>query len=199
MATSLAAFTKSYKADLAKLTPAPVAAATIEEPVVDPATGVVKPPADPALAAQLRALERRNKELADQFTAMKVESDATKVAADRKEQDATVRTKLNKYKFADDAAAEDAFEIFGSKVKRNEDGAFVGSDGTPIDQFLEEGLRLKPYLLAPKDVGGAGARGGRTQAGAQSPQFENIKPGMTTEQVNATAAQISAVLQQQQR
>lgn len=199
MATSLAAFTKSYKADLAKLTPAPAAAVTIEEPVVDPAAGAVKTPADPAMAAELRAVQRQNKELADRFAAMKTESDATRVAAERKEQDATVRTMLSKYKYADDAAAEDAFEIFGGKVKRNEEGAFVGNDGTPLAQFLEEGLRSKPYLLAPKDVGGAGARGGRTQAGDKPVQFESIKPGMSMAEINAAAAQISAVLQNGQR
>lgn len=190
-------FGKALKADLK---PAPAAAeqaaaaAAADSAADSAASGAVAKIADPAVAAQVRALERRNAELDAQFKTMKAESDATKVAAERKEQDATVRTKLNKFRFADEQAAEDAFEIFGSKVKRNEDGNFVGSDGTPLDQFLEEGLAKKPYLLAPREVAGAGARSGRAAQGAAPLALESIKPGMSQADMAAAAAQISAIL-----
>lgn len=194
---TLNGFAKTFKADIVKLTTpvTPVVAADPDPAITpDPAASGVKPPADPALAAELRARDRQIKELSAQFAAMKLESDATKASAEKKELDATVRTKLNKYKFADDSAAEDAFEIFGSKVKRNDDGAFVGSDGTPLDQFLEEGIRSKPYLLAPKDVTGGGARnGGSVNHGVQM-DMESIKPGMSAAEVAAVSAQILAVM-----
>jgi len=192
-------FATTLKTDIAKLTPAASTATGNEtqDSTTDATATSGAKPADPAVAAQLRALERRNKELDDQFKAMKTESDATKAAAERKEQEALVRTKLSKFKFADDAAAEDAFEIFGSKIKRTEDGAFVGHDGTPIDQYLDEGLRAKPYLLAPKEVSGAGARAGKQAGGTAAVSLESIKPGMSAADVAAAAAQISAVLQGQ--
>ena len=157
---ALVGFGKTFKADLAKLTAKPAAVTATPDPdpaidaATDPAAASDKVKQDPAVAAQLRAMERRLKESDDRFAAMKTESDTTKRNADKKELDATVRTKLNKFKFQDESAAQDAFEIFGSKIKRDEDGNFVGSDGTPMDQYLEEGMRAKPYLLAAKDVGG---------------------------------------------
>ena len=129
----------------------------------------------------------------------KTESDATKAAAEKKELDAIVRTSLNKFKFADDQAGEDAFEIFGSKVKRNDDGAFVGPDGTPLAQYLEEGMRAKQYLLAPKEAGAAGARpGGKGPGGVKAVDFDSIKPGMSAADVAATAAEINALVLQMQ-
>jgi len=193
---ALTGFQTTYKADFAKLQAPP--AAVVDPAIVDPDLadkGVVKPPADPALAAQLRVLERRLKEAEDRGLTLKTESDATKLAAEKKEQDATVRTKLNKFKFADDAAAEDAFEIFGSKVKRNDEGAFVGADGTPLDQYLEEGMRAKPYLLAPKDAGSAGARNGKGPGGGKAFEYEDIKAGMSQADIVAASQAIAAALQ----
>ena len=191
MNTTLGAFATRFQADLAKRIPvAPV----VEAPVVPVVDDPTKPPADPVMAANLRDRDRQIKALSDQFTAMKLESDATRKSADKKELDATVRTQLNKFRFADDAAAEDAFEIFGTKVKRNDDGAFVGTDGTPLAQFLDEGLRLKPYLLAPKDTGGAGSRNGGRQAGAAAFDMNSIKPGMSAADIATATAEIAAAL-----
>jgi hypothetical protein len=140
-------------------------------------------------------MERRLAEAEAASTALKTESAATKAAADKKELDAAVRTKLvTKFKFSSDAASEDAFEIFGGKVTRNDAGAFVGPDGTPLDQYLEEGMRAKPYLLAPKDVGGAGARGSAGAPGAKNVDFDSIKAGMSLADQAAAGAQIAAVL-----
>jgi hypothetical protein len=190
-------FGATLKADLAKITTVtPVAA--VEPVVPDAAGGGAKPPIDPALAAQIRALERTNKELADKFTLSQTQSAAKEAVANKKEQDAIVRTKLNKFKFADEAAAQDAFDIFGAKVKRTEDGAFVGGDGTPLDQFLEEGMRTKQYLLAPKDVSGGGARPGGAggNGGSKAVDLNTIKPGMTPAELAAASARISEVVKQ---
>lgn len=138
--------------------------------------------ADPALAAQIRALERRLKESDDRQAAMKAESDKTKADADLKDLNSNLRTKLaGKFKFADEQALQDAFDIFSPKIKRNEEGAIVGHDGTPLEQYLEESMRSKQYLLAPKDAGGAGARNGGRPPGAQPFDINNIKPGMKPE------------------
>ena len=139
------------------------------------ADGKGKPTADPVLAAQLRKLEGSNKELMDQVKALRTESDTTKADADKKDLSSQVRSKLStKFKFADEAALEDAFEIFSPKVKRDSDSnAIVGHDGTPIDQYLEEQMRTRAYLLAPKDVSGAGGRNGKT-AGKRTFTLEDI-------------------------
>jgi len=195
-------FTTSLKADFAKLTPTvappPVPVEPVEPPApITAATGGDKTPAELAFAAQIRAMERRLKDAEDRGVALKTESDATRAAADKKELDAAVRTELSKFQYADAAAAQDAFDIFGSKIKRNEDGDFGGPDGTPIALYLAEAMRSKPYLLAMKDTGGAGARpGGTGGPGAPGKAFDlnNIKPGMKAEDLAAASARISEMV-----
>lgn len=130
---------------------------------------------DPALAAEIRALRRQNKELTDVVTTIKTESQQTKAEAETKELQSILRTKLAKFKLADESAQGDAFEIFAPKVKRDEEGRIVGHDGTPLDQYLDEQLKTRQYLFAPKDVGGAGARnGGRGNGGTRTFSLEDI-------------------------
>ncbi len=130
---------------------------------------------DPALAAEIRALRRKNEELSTQFTQIKNENQQTKAEAEKTDLQANLRTKLAKFKLADDNAQNDAFEIFAPKVKRDEEGRIVGHDGTPIDQYLDEQLKTRQYLFAPKDVGGAGARGGnRGTGGTRTFSLEDI-------------------------
>jgi hypothetical protein len=185
----------SLKADFAKFAPAEAVAEPEPVAVTDPAAGVVKPPTvDPNLAAEIRALQRTNKELADKFAASQTQSAAKEAAANKKELDAMVRTELTKFKFADEAAAQDAFDIFGSKVKRTDDGEFVGPDGTSIKLYLEEAMRTKPYLLAIKDTGGAGSRTGGRAPGAKRIDLDAVKPGMSAEDLAATRAEIMALM-----
>jgi hypothetical protein len=199
--TLLTGFTTTLKADLAEQLAAgapPPSPPSGDPPPSDPPVPGTPPKAtaDAALAAEVRALIRKDKERETQMTAMKKESEETKAAANKKELDATIRTKLTKFKFADAQAGEDAFEIFGSKVKRDEAGNFVGPDNTPIDQYLEEGMRSKPYLLAPKDVAGGGVRPGGAPARppGKAIDFDAIKPGMSAEDATAASQQILAAL-----
>jgi len=188
-------FGASLKADFAKFAPAPAPVADPEPVAVPDPTGVVKPPVDPTQAAELRARDRQFKELENRMAAMQKDSDVKTAIADKKELEAAVRTKLSKFKFADEFAAQDAFDIFGSKIKRDDAGEFVGPDGTQVDLYLEEAMRSKPYLLAPKDTGGAGARqGGGRAPGAKRIDIDAIKPGMSADDLSAARAEIMALM-----
>ncbi len=130
---------------------------------------------DPATAVELRNLKRQNEELQRQWTDMKAEANQTRAQAEEKERHATVQAHLaSKYKFYDQTAFEDALVVFRSQIKRNEDGKLTGPDGTPMEPFIEESMRTKQYLLAPKDAGAAGARQGSGRSGARQYSLDDL-------------------------
>ncbi len=141
----------------------------------DAAAGSNAPKIDPATAVELRTVKRQNEELQKQWAEMKAEANQAKAQAEEKERHATVQAHLaSKYKFYDQTAFEDALVVFRSQIKRNEDGKLTGPDGTPMEPYIEEAMRTKQYLLAPKDAGAAGARQGSGRSGQRQYTLDDL-------------------------
>jgi hypothetical protein len=193
---TLNGFAKSFKLDLGKLTAAAQSAlVTDPNPDIDLAAGAVKPPSDPALAAQFKAMERQNRLLTEQFAAMQKTNEATTAAAEVKERHSSIRDTLAGFQFGSESQRDTAFRIFKDDIKRTADGSLVGgADEAPLKEYVTAQMANHAYLLAAKSVDSAGARNGGRQAGVKSVDFDAIKQGMSAADMSAAAAQISAVL-----
>lgn len=122
-------------------------------------------------------------------------SKSAREAARDRDRLAQIRTALSAHQYANDAAAEDAMEYFGKKLKFNDADQLVTPDGTPVKDWIGKTLANdRPHLLKPRDVGGAGAQNGGAAAGGKTINLEDIKPGMKPEDLAAAEAYVASVL-----
>lgn len=145
-----------------------------------------------ALLARINELEaQRAKDAADAKAAREASRDRDRLAQ--------VRTHLSAHQFASDSAAEDALSYFGSKLKFNDQDQLITPDGKPVKEWIAATLQNdRPYLLKPRDVGGAGAaNGGGGAAGGRNLDLDDIKPGMSAEAMMAFEAQLSQMMRRQ--
>jgi hypothetical protein len=146
---------------------------------------------DPRFTELQRTLE---KEKGEREKIAKQLADAEK-RSEEKERLAAVSTALAEFQFASADAAADARQLFFGQVQRTkENGALVAPDGTTdAAKWIREQLEgPKAFFLAPKAVAGSGAAsGGRT---GKPIQIEDIKLGMTAEQIQQAKAEIAALL-----
>lgn len=205
---ALAAQAKVFKADLAKLAtakPATVTPTPDPDPVSDPIpteTGTGdKAKADPVLQARLLLMEKKLRDQASQFetqfAANKKATDEQNAAVELRDRHAAIREQLASptLQFGSDAQRDTAFRIFSADIRRLEDNSLVGGAGDlPLREYIGETMKAHQYLLAPKDVAGAGARGGKGSSGAHAVDIDSIKPGMSAGDLAAATAEISAVL-----
>ncbi len=185
----MAEVTKTIGNALKAFKPAPAAAASAADPIVDSPAGDPKPGAkDP----QFAALERQNKTLLERFAALETENKNTRSQAEEKERHAAIRSSLGDLAFASDDARDDAFRAFREEVKRGEDGELYGGDMVPLKDYVKTRMGSKAHLLAPKAVDSAGARQNAGMVGGRQVQFEDIKPGMDAKTREASWAAIRA-------
>lgn len=141
------------------------------------------------------ALLARISELEAARNADKEAADKAREAARDRDRLAQIRTALSAHQFASDSAAEDALSFFGSKLKFNDQDQLVTPDGTPVKDWIGKTLTNdRPYLLKPRDVGGAGAQNGGTGTGGKAIDLDDIKPGMSTEQKKALEQQLAQMM-----
>jgi hypothetical protein len=145
---------KSLKTDLGKLLK-PEAPPPSPEPTPTPTPG--SDPEKNALALQLKRLQEDSDK---RIKALETTNAETQKRAEETERDSKIRSKLADFSFATEQAKETAFQLFKGAVTRSDDGSLVAGD-LPFDKFIETELPgTHAYLLAPKDVSGAGARKG---------------------------------------
>ncbi len=145
---------------------------------------------DPEVAAMLKKLEASQATLTTQLAAEKEKREGAEKAAQKSTKDAGLQAALNKFQFANEQAAEDAFSLLAGQVEFGEDGKLVAG-GLPLNDFVADFIpNKKSYLLAPAQKGGAGASAGQGRGGGANVQFESIKAGMSIEDQRAAAGAI---------
>lgn len=156
-----------------------------------------KPEANPGETppdARFTELQKNHTTLQTKFDAMTQKMAETERRAEEKDRGAQIQGIMSEFTFASPEAAAAAKSYFLGQVARVKDGeALVGPDGTmPFDTFLRESLSgPQSFFLAPKNVSGAGA--GNPGGGNKALDIDNIKPGMSADDMRAFAAQIAAL------
>jgi hypothetical protein len=152
---------------------------------------------DPELAAQFLAMTRQIESLT---TTTKAEAEARKAADERAEKadkKTALTTALQALPMNDGESLSTAYRLIDGDIRKDESGAWVGPDGTPIGVYVDKLVTEKhPYFLKSKEVGGAGAPAAGRRTNNPGVQLEDIKKGMTAEQKAAVFARISEVARQ---
>ncbi|GAC1700069.1 MAG: hypothetical protein NVS9B4_00760 [Candidatus Acidiferrum sp.] len=170
MNKALNGFGKSMKTDIAKLfkdarpEPKPDDPSPDPKPSDDPKPDPShkKPEVDPEKNALSQELRKLRAESEARIQALERKNEASEKAAETAKRESEVRALLGKHHFASDKAADTAFVIYSNAIQRDPDSGVLVADNLPAAKFLENDLPLNhPYLLAVKDIGGAGARGGK--------------------------------------
>jgi hypothetical protein len=98
------------------------------------------------------------KKLQDQLDGEKKARETAETRGRNADRDRAVQQALSGFQFVDAAAGKDAFDLHRGAVKWSEDGVLVGPDDQPLDDYIKASMGTKEYLLAPREVGGAGTR-----------------------------------------
>jgi hypothetical protein len=181
--------------EIAKLVAAQVAEALkagAPSPSPSPAPGA-SPQPDPKFAELQKSFANQQKEL----EAMRTRNADTERRSEEKDRHAQISTILSEFQFASPEAAAAARSLFAGQISRVKDGeALVGPDGTtPFDKYLRDSIEgPQSFFLAPKNVSGAGAGNPTGRAGGKTINAEDIKPGMSKEDLAAAGAQIAALM-----
>lgn len=142
-----------------------------------------QPKADPFTATKLTEAEKR-------IQALEEENTRTRKAAEEKEMDAEVKSALSSFQF-NDGGKDVAYDFYRGKIKRSEEGELVIGEMSAAKYISEHVPRSLAGLLAPKQVGGSGAKASSGKGGAD---LDKIKPGMSKEDAAEIAAAIRAAL-----
>jgi hypothetical protein len=179
--------------EIAKLVAAQVAEALkAGAPSPSPAPGA-SPQPDSKFAELQKSFANQQKEL----EAMRTRNADAERRAEEKDRHAQISTILSEFQFASPDAAAAARSLFAGQISRVKDGeALVGPDGTtPYDKYLRESIEgPQSFFLAPKNVSGAGAGNPGGRSGGKTINAEDIKPGMSKEDLAAAGAQIAALM-----
>jgi hypothetical protein len=188
---TLNGFAKTLKADFGKMLQPP-APPNPDPPAPDPAPNGGDPkPKDPHVAG----LELQFKQYREATDKKLKDAEDLRQAAERKSEEenrlSLIRAKLGKMNIREDAF-EDAFDVFGSKVKRADDGSLIAGD-LPYEQYIETQLGgPKAYMLKPKEASGSGAGKNGNGYNGKPVDLNDIKPGMSPETRAAATASIIA-------
>lgn len=144
--------------------------------------------------AKYRQLETRFKTLETQLTTERQARETAETRGRNADRDRAVQQALSSFQFADAAAGKDAFDLHRGAVKWSEEGVLVGPDDQPLEDFIKTSMGNKQYLLAPREVGGAGARR-PGQAASRAFTLDDIdNPNLSAEDKTKLRQQIAASL-----
>lgn len=149
----------------------------------------------PAVRAAFDKLTRENAALKTGQDALQKGKEDADARALKTAKESALRGALAQFTFAGPEAAEDAFSLLLPKIEVEDGtGAFL-SDGLPLADFVTTFVPTKkPHLLAPVGKGGAGAANGGQRGGQKAFTMEDIKPGMSNEDIARASSTILAAI-----
>ena len=119
------------------------------------------------------------KQLADLQKAVEQERSTRLEEARRRqnaERDSQVQRILSGYAFTDSTAAADAASIVTGSLRWTDGGELVGPEDVSAKDFIKAAIDSRPYLLAPRDTGGAGAGNGDRGSGRRRYTLDDLDP-----------------------
>jgi hypothetical protein len=159
-------------------------------------SGDKKDDVSPEVKAMLQKLEKSNADLAKKLEDEAKKRETAETKAKQTDKESQIRSLLNsEFAFATPEAAEDAFSLVSGKIDFDPETGKLVADGLPFGDFVKDFIPTKkPYLLSPKGKGGAGSEKGGVKGSSGAFTLEQIKPGMSQEDMVKAAGSIKQAL-----
>lgn len=142
----------------------------------------------PEIKAQLDSANKQVTDLTKKFELSEKAREEAAQKAELTERQAKLRGELGKYPILPESQ-DLVFDMFAGKVSRSEDGTLVVGE-TTMEAYIKDQLEKLPGLLTPVQKTGTGTT--NPNGGAKGRiQLEDIKSGMSKEQMNQAAAEIA--------
>lgn len=169
----------------------------VEPPKVEP-PAPKKGEGSPEQNAELLTLRKSLETLSEQHK----QSEERRAAAEKKSaetaKESAIRAELNKFAFANEEAANDAYMLVSGQLTSDEAGTLLGPGNLPAGAFLADYLPTKKaHLLSRTGAGGAGPTGGQKIGPANAASIEEIKAGMPPERLAVVGRSIIDALKAQ--
>jgi uncharacterized membrane protein YccC len=154
--------------------------------------------AEPAYKAELHEERKRREELEQRLNQLVEENRRARAAAEEAERYSQIRTELQRLGVA---KLDLAFKAVKDEIIRGEDGRLQsrGPDSKPLRDYLAQFVQENPELLPARIAGGSGI-GTSIRKGAPAAEptisLEQIKPGMTKEDLEKVRQEISRLATQ---
>lgn len=153
--------------------------------------------AEPAYKAELLEERKRRELLERRVNELSEENRRSRQIAEEAERSSAVRSELQRLGVS---KVDLAFRAVKDDVVRTEDGRLVakGPQGeVGLREYLERFVQENPELLPARIPGGSGAAAGqRPAAGGGGVDIEKIRPGMSSEELDAVRREIARIASQ---
>jgi hypothetical protein len=113
--------------------------------------------------------------------------------AERAERSAAIRAELQRLGVA---KIDLAYRAVKDDVYRAEDGRLMAQGGSELREYLEEFVGENPELLPARVAGGSGATAGERSPANEGVELDQIRPGMSAEQMDRIRQEIARVAAQ---
>jgi len=154
--------------------------------------------AEPAYKVELLEERKRREALERRLNELVEENQKTRAAAEEAERSATIRAELQKLGVA---KVDLAFRAVKEEITRSEDGRLIARGGNGevgLKDYLTQFVAENPELLPARMAGGsgAGAPSKTASGGGSGISLDQIRPGMSPEELQRVREEISRVAAQ---
>jgi hypothetical protein len=137
---------------------------------------------------------RRRESLEQRVHELIAENQKAQAQANEADRSATVRAELQRQGVA---KLDLAYKAIKDEIFRGEDGRLTAAGGTEVREYVERFVKENPELLPARVAGGSGASGGQRPApGETRVELEQIRPGMSPEELDRVRQEIARVASQ---
>lgn len=176
----------------------PVDIASIVRSAVEEFARTEQKRAEPAYKVELLEERRRREALERRLNELVEENQKTRAAAEEAERSATIRAELQKLGVA---KVDLAFRAVKEEITRSEDGRLIARGGNGevgLKDYLTQFVAENPELLPARMAGGsgAGAPSKTASGGGSGVSLDQIRPGMSPEELQRVREEISRVAAQ---
>jgi hypothetical protein len=148
--------------------------------------------AEPVYKAELQEERKRREGLEGRVNQLVEENRRARAAAEESDRNSQIRSELQRLGVA---KVDLAFKAVKDDITRSEDGRLQakGGSGQPLEEYLRAFVQENPELLPARIAGGSGAQAAprNVAQGHTGIDIEQIKPGMSQEDLNRVRREIA--------